>query len=37
MEQTTLFEVVMNLFRQKKFGELKTIMGQMNPALTAEM
>ena len=37
MEQTTLFEVVMNLFRQKKFGELKTIMGQMNPADVANI
>ena len=37
MEQTTLFEVVMNLFRQKKFAELKTIMGQMNPADVANI
>lgn len=37
MEQTTLFEVVMNLFKQKKFGELKTIMGQMNPADVANI
>ena len=37
MEQTTLFEVVMNLFRQKKFAELKTIMAQMNPADVANI
>lgn len=37
MEQTTLFDVVMNLFRQRKFSELKTIMGQMNPADVANI
>ena len=37
MEQTTLFEVVMKLFRDKKFAELKTIMGQMNPADVANI
>ncbi len=37
MEQTTLFEVIMNLYRQKKFAELKTIMGQMNPADVANI
>ncbi len=37
MEQTTLFEVVMNLYRQKKFAELKTIMGQLNPADVANI
>lgn len=37
MEQTTLFEVVMKLFRDKKFVELKTIMGQMNPADVANI
>ena len=37
MEQTTLFEVVMKLFHDKKFAELKTIMGQMNPADVANI
>ncbi len=37
MEQTTLFDVVINLFRQRKFSELKTIMGQMNPADVANI
>ena len=37
MEQTTLFDVVMNLFRQRKFAELKAIMGQMNPADVANI
>lgn len=37
MEQTTLFEVIMNLYRQKKFAELKTIMSQMNPADVANI
>lgn len=37
MEQTTLYEVVMNLFRQKKYAELKTIMSQMNPADVANI
>ncbi len=37
MEQTTLYEVIINLFRQRKFAELKTIMGQMNPADVANI
>lgn len=37
MEQTSLFDVVMNLFRQRKFAELKAIMGQMNPADVANI
>ena len=32
MEQTSLFDVVMNLFRQRKLSELKTILAQLNPA-----
>ena len=32
MEQTSLFEVVMNLYRQRKLPELKTILSQLNPA-----
>lgn len=37
MEQTTLFDVVMNLYHQKKFSELKTVMGQLNPADVANI
>ena len=37
MEQTTLFDVVMKLFHERKFAELKTIMGQMNPADVANI
>lgn len=37
MEQTTLFDVVMNLYRQRKLPELKTIMGQLNPADVANI
>ncbi len=32
MEQTTVFEIVMKLYEQKKFPELKLIMNEMNPA-----
>ena len=32
MEQTSLFEVVMSLYRQRKLPELKTILSQLNPA-----
>ena len=37
MEQTTLYDVVMNLYRQRKFAELKTVMGQLNPADVANI
>ncbi len=37
MEQTTLFEVIMNLYRRKKFSELKAIMAEMNPADVANI
>ncbi len=32
MEQTTVFELVMKLYEQRKFAELKLIMNEMNPA-----
>ncbi len=37
MEQTTLYEVIMNLYRQRKFVELKSIMSEMNPADVANI
>ncbi len=37
MEQTTLYDVVMNLYRQRKFAELKTVMSQLNPADVANI
>ena len=37
MEQTTIFEVVMNLFHQRKLTELKAILGQLNPADVANI
>lgn len=37
MEQTSIFEVVMNLFRQRKLAEIKTIMSTLNPADVANI
>ena len=37
MEQTSLFDVVMSLYRQRKMAELKSILAQLNPADVANI
>ncbi len=37
MEQTSLFDVVMTLYRQRKMAELKSILAQLNPADVANI